>query len=61
MERSSFDLEMASLLPDTWPLMKPKDGGFLVTWISGVAVMVVFICWMDFLFFVKRGEGAFKN
>lgn len=41
--------------------MKPKDGGFLVTWISGVAVMVVFICWMDFLFFVKRGEGAFKN
>ena len=41
--------------------MKPKDGGFLVTWISGVVVVMVFICWMDFLFFAKRGEGAFKN
>lgn len=36
-------------------------GEFLVTWISGVVVVVIFICWMDFLVFVKRREGAFKN
>ena len=27
IEHSSFDLEMVSLMPDTWPLMEPKDGG----------------------------------
>ena len=32
-----------------------------MTWISGVVVMVIFIFWMDFLSFVKRREGAFKN
>lgn len=27
IEYSSFDLEMMSVMPDTWPLMEPKDGG----------------------------------
>lgn len=36
-------------------------GEFLVTWVSGVVMVVIFICRMDFLVFVKRREGAFKN
>ena len=36
-------------------------GEFLVMWISGVVVVVIFICRMDFPVFVKRREGAFKN
>lgn len=36
-------------------------GDFLVAWLSGVVVVVIFTRRMDFLVFVKSREGTFKS